>query len=130
MALDVIDIAEGTAAAVALAVATQAVEDRAPTTAQADQYSALVSGGGAALGLVLMHMNTDGRNGDGAFEVGKALWYGGTTLLTAEGTRYVDHRLAASAAAAANAANAARTPPAAEPPAQHPVAADAAAYMD
>lgn len=99
MAILTSDVVQGTIGAVALAVLTQAVENRAPTAEQADQYSAAVAGAGAALGLYLMHRNDEGGRGAASHELGEGLWYAGLALLGAEGVRYVDHRLAASAAA-------------------------------
>lgn len=92
------ELVQGTVAALGLAVLAQAIEDRAPTPEQADQWAAAVALAGAGTGLYLMHANSPTR-GSATHEIGKALWYSGASWLGAEGTRYVDHRLASAAAA-------------------------------
>ena len=87
MAIDTLDVAEGTAAAFGLGVLYQAVEDRVPST-QVDLYTGGVALAGYAGGLALMH--TSRRRGGGEYEVGKALAYGAAALGGAQATRFVD----------------------------------------
>jgi hypothetical protein len=111
------DVIEGTAIAAGLGVLVQAVEDRAPTTQKADLYTGLIAGAGYVGGLVLVNANSEAGRGEGAYEAGEALLYGASALLAAEGTRYVDHRLAAGAAAsAANQADQLNPPPSPQQP--------------
>ncbi len=87
MALDLLDVAEGTAAGFGLGILYQAVEDRVPS-AQVDLWTGGVALAGYGAGLALMHSGR--RQGGGQFEVGQALSYGAAALAGAQSTRYVD----------------------------------------
>jgi hypothetical protein len=90
MALDTLDVVEGTVAGLGLGILYQAVEDRVPSK-DVDLYTGAVAIGGYAGGLLLMNSNV--RRGGGAFTTGQALAYGAAALAGAQATRYVDGKM-------------------------------------
>lgn len=87
MAVDLMDVADGTAAAFGIGVLYQAIEDRVPS-AKVDLFTGGTALAGYGAGLMLMHQ-ARGRGGS-QFKVGEGLAYGAAALGGAQATRYVD----------------------------------------